>query len=172
MDLASERYRLLISQLRQERRLSQAAVAALLGVHQTYISKIESGARVVGRNALEQAIQRMDLDPDYFFDESLGEPRYRDFIAGARPAKAPGDEPRVVLDREDGASGYIEGFILARDLTAEEEKAIRSVQARGGLPQGLDAVMRFLDETLEMYRAAKAGKTTRMRPKPVKPGER
>lgn len=86
--LPAKRYAKLVNDLGTERAFQRGwmtRVGDLLGVHNSYISLLHSGQRLdVGGSVIARAIEKMSLDPAYFFDATLSEPSYRDFQVGAK----------------------------------------------------------------------------------------
>lgn len=82
----ARRYAKLVNDLGADRGFQRGwmtRAADLLGVHNSYVSLLHGGQRLdVGGSVIARAIEKMSIDPKYFFDESLDEPSYRDFQKG------------------------------------------------------------------------------------------
>lgn len=86
-ELARERYRMLLRTFEAdaagERGGWQREAADALGISQAMVSKIAQGDREPALKAISEAIRRLHIDPDYFFDTALPDPVWRDFVRGA-----------------------------------------------------------------------------------------
>ena len=92
IELAEHRYRLLVEQLRREddRYGWKTRVGGLLGIASQHIGMIERGERKAGKDAVGRALQRLRLDPDFFYAGSEGDDLdYRDFIGRRRDEEPP-----------------------------------------------------------------------------------
>lgn len=82
LDLASQRYALLVRHLAEgeERGYGyKSKIARALGVHPSYIARVEAGGQKIGEHTIERAIERLGLRRDFFTDESLINPNPGDF---------------------------------------------------------------------------------------------
>lgn len=90
LELATARYRSLVRQLAEERghrRGWKKDVAELLGVHATYLSRLDSEPELVlGADAIRRAIDRLRLREPFFFNPELGtDPAWREHVETASP---------------------------------------------------------------------------------------
>lgn len=93
VSVAAERYRLLVVQMADElqrERGYKAEIARRLGIHPFYVTRVERGGQSVSERTIDDACRRLYLRRDFFTDESLSDPSYRDWIGPDRDAK--GDE--------------------------------------------------------------------------------
>jgi predicted XRE-type DNA-binding protein len=74
-----ERYRLLVHQLLADHGDDQREVARILGIKQPSVSRLKDGKRKAGIDAVELAVRRLKLAPQFFFAPTPVEPHYRDF---------------------------------------------------------------------------------------------
>ncbi len=86
MDLADERFRLLITQICEDQRIdpkaygSTSKIARALGLHPSTIQKFLDETRGAGEEARDKAARALGLDPSFFKAASLaGRPRYTDW---------------------------------------------------------------------------------------------
>lgn len=123
-ELASERFRLLVEQIREElkaRRGWKREAARRLGCSDTMVQMVLDGDRPARMKAVSTAADRLGLDQRYFFDVGLGStPRYADWIV--RPDAAWEAFRRDYADR----------------LTEEQFSEIQRFAARGGIQARLD----------------------------------
>ena len=148
---AVERYRLLIQQLGDEEEFShgwQTRVGKRIGVDQTYVSKIHLGTRTsVGQQAIERAIERLGLDPSYFYGDAEGALNYRDYIGPTKTIDA-GMQVHIAEDEDP----LVEGWISGMGLEGQEAEAARAVRFSGG------PTVDKLERWLTGYRGARSGK--------------
>lgn len=85
--LAAERFRRMLLAMAAEpageRGGWQDQVALDIGRSQTFVSMVARGERKPGLRTIERAIEKYGLRREYFFDESLVDPDYRDFKTNA-----------------------------------------------------------------------------------------
>jgi hypothetical protein len=121
-ELASERYRLLVEQLRDEAGGGhgwQQHVADRLGVTQPHPKMIVEREKRAGRAIIARAITRLRLRPEFFFEPSLGEPDYRDFV----------DDHEVAPDPPFWRE-FLDKYEHLDDLTAAELERIKGFYGR------------------------------------------
>ena len=103
-----------IRQIRKSRHLTQADLAARIGVTQSDLSRMENGEYKVGLDTLFKILHVFELSMSHFFEE---------------PASAPADAPREVAPFEDWASlpeetrREVREFITFKRLQAERARA-------------------------------------------------
>lgn len=66
-----------IAQLRDERGLSQLALANQIGMARTYYAEVESGKRNVSMRNLTKIVRGLNVTLAEFFDSDIFEPLYR-----------------------------------------------------------------------------------------------
>jgi transcriptional regulator with XRE-family HTH domain len=111
-DLAGDRFRLLLEQLLTDK--SQREVARVLGLSQGSISFYMQRQREPEMEAIGQAIDRLHIRPSFFFDASLENPRYTDFLGTHLEEEWKDTDAWVELER----NGRIDDF--RRDGVPEE----------------------------------------------------
>lgn len=70
---SDDRLRNNIINLRESRNLSQSELAKLMGIHNSYISKIESGTRKVSTSELNKLAEIFDVSTDYLLGRKENE---------------------------------------------------------------------------------------------------
>lgn len=116
-NLAQERYRLLVQQMRDELE-TQEAVGEVLGMTQAFVSELLRGTRSVGIRTLEQTIRKLRIDRRFFDDPSLRNPRYKDFVGKV-------DESRVErAKRYPAFERVLEYYPPAQQLTEHDIAAL------------------------------------------------
>ena len=70
---SDDRLRNNIINLRESRNLSQSELAKLMGIHNSYISKIESGTRKVSTSELNKLSEIFDVSTDYLLGRKENE---------------------------------------------------------------------------------------------------
>lgn len=119
----------LIAQLREAGR-TQGEIGELLDVSQQAVKQYIDGANGPGIAAIWGAVERLKLQPGYFFDPSLGDdPPWESYVGNAPPLAA-NDSPgwkTFVLE-------YLDGFI-GRGLRAENISTLRALTFKGGPPK-------------------------------------
>lgn len=70
---SDDRLRNNIINLRESRNLSQSELANLMGIHNSYISKIESGTRKVSTSELNKLAEIFDVSTDYLLGRKENE---------------------------------------------------------------------------------------------------
>lgn len=129
-----DRYHALVVQLLAEPGATLESVGEKLGVTHATISLARSQKRGTGGKAILKAIRALEIDSNFFYDESLGEsPDYRDFVGG---------RPESRIERDDETLTAVEEFLRSEPrVTAEEAALLR------------DARLGSLDPTPAMIRA-------------------
>jgi transcriptional regulator with XRE-family HTH domain len=128
--IAIERYRALVEQLRDELGAEfgwQTRVAERLGISQPYPSLIIDGKRKAGIDAIELAIVRLNIDPDFFFDRTLQETP--DYTAYLVEPTTPPREPeywREFLERYEHLDELSSGDLDRIKSFAGREHRVRS----------------------------------------------
>jgi transcriptional regulator with XRE-family HTH domain len=121
---ASDRYVALVFQMGDEWDRAwgwKSKAARKLGVHQTYISAIANGDRTtVGSKAVESAIDRLGLDPDFFYGEFAEPPHYTAFLPDASVERP---EPYAALEE------FLKGP-EGQAATPEEIEDLRAIRWR------------------------------------------
>lgn len=87
-----------IRQIRKSRRLTQADLAARIGVTQSDLSRMENGEYKVGLDTLFRILQVFDLSMGRFFEEPLPDSAEPDEVSPADPSS---ETRRLVADYED-----------------------------------------------------------------------
>lgn len=130
-----DRYRALIQQMGEEMDHVwgwQTKVAKRLGVRQTYVSMIWTGARPGGGGAaIEAAIANLGLDPQFFYGEFAETPHYRAFLPQAAE-----EEHLERPEAYPALATYLDGP-EGRALSAGEREHLRSMRFRDGQPTEL-----------------------------------
>lgn len=84
LDLGSQRYQLLVHQLADDfghRRGYKKRIADELGIHPSYVTRVEQGGQAIGDRTIEAACSRLSLDPAFFTLRDPDEPpHYKAFI--------------------------------------------------------------------------------------------
>lgn len=122
--IAVERYRDLVRQLRDETGGEhgwQARVSERLGVSHPYPKLILEGKKRAGIDAIELAIGRLRLDPDFFFDRLLESPDYTAYVI---EPTAPTPEPPFWAE-------FLEHYPYVDQLDASDFARIRAFAFRG-----------------------------------------
>ena len=109
-----------IRQIRKSRHLTQADLAAQIGVTQSDLSRMENGEYKVGLDTLFKILQVFELPMSRFFDEPAGEVS-AEVAAPAHDEPVPGDEARERLladwaDLSDEARHEILEFVAFKKL--------------------------------------------------------
>lgn len=136
-ELIAARYQLLIQQLAEEldfHRGYKAEIARRLGIHPSYVTRVERGGQRVSGRLIDEAVRRLRLRPAYFTDDSQESPHYRDFVRTPAPVpmrlppwlRSEGD-PR---DRDEGAADVRDGLEPFHELHQYAKRALAA--ARGG----------------------------------------
>lgn len=105
--LAAQRYRRVVERMRDDWIAKtgrdhgwKAELGRQLGVSGQFLGYIENGEREAGLDAVELAISRLGIAPEYFHSTRLGaDPDHRRFLARR-------GETRVVLDELPGLAAY------------------------------------------------------------------
>ena len=103
-----------IRQIRKSRHLTQADLAARIGVTQSDLSRMENGEYKVGLDTLFRILQVFELSMRHFFEEPSAE-------AGLSGAQSP--------DERSAPSALFDDAPLARDWAALPEDSRREVRA-------------------------------------------
>ncbi|UJR81454.1 Hypothetical protein I5071_35130 [Sandaracinus amylolyticus] len=130
--LPGQRLRLLLDQLRvewDERHGDspgfQRDAAKKTGMSESQVSKLVKGERAGGDlKTLFDVIRTMKIRPDFFFDEALSEPHYRQFVKSRGPKLAPVSEAWATFLEIGGPKKY--------GLTTEQTEWLRTAPFRGG----------------------------------------
>ena len=70
--------RLVAARIRTQRKvrgLSQTALGKALGMHYQQVQKYENGKNWLGASRLQQIAKALDVPPDFFFEEKVGQGR-------------------------------------------------------------------------------------------------
>jgi transcriptional regulator with XRE-family HTH domain len=119
-----------IRQIRKSRRLTQADLAARIGVTQSDLSRMESGEYKVGLDILFRILQVFELSMSQFF----GEPAPPE----PPPASSFPDEPELLRDLEaltPEARREVREFIAFKKLQSEFRRPIPTGAAPGEPPR-------------------------------------
>jgi transcriptional regulator with XRE-family HTH domain len=103
-----------IRQIRKSRHLTQADLAARIGVTQSDLSRMENGEYKVGLDTLFRILQVFELSMSHFFEESAGETP-----AASREA-APFEDWAALPDE---TRREVREFIAFKKMQAEKAKA-------------------------------------------------
>ena len=109
-----------IRQIRKSRHLTQADLAARIGVTQSDLSRMENGEYKVGLDALFRILQVFELTMSQFF----GEPSSHEPAAPAFP-----DEPELARDWEalsQDARREVREFVAFKKLQGEFRRSLQS----------------------------------------------
>ena len=149
----ADRYALLVEQLGEElgyKRGWMTAVAKKLGVHRSYVSRIHAGDRTgIGSQAIDRAIQRLSLDPQFFYGRGAASAERRS--AGASPETTQLAEAGTIVELR---------WAILRDLARRVgpvffERALAGLPIDGGYAQFFGVLA---DEVREMPVFAYASK--------------
>lgn len=104
---SDDRLRNNIINLRESRNLSQSELAKLMGIHNSYISKIESGTRKVSTSELNKLAAIFDVSTDYL----LGRKKTKD----SREEQETKDLKKFLEDNLDNGMTFGDGKVTQED---------------------------------------------------------
>lgn len=152
--LVADRLRLLAAQLGRELGNNDTAVSQRMGIGQTVLSKIKTGARSGSLKTVLMVVREMKINPMFFFDDTAPEPDYRDYML-ATTGPAPGDgAPSISAATDPRVRASLEAFARTHDLSPETRVAAERV-AFGYVPDATDWAMWLM----QWDRAKREGRT-------------
>lgn len=136
--VAHARFYALIDSMLERPSTTQQDVADRLGVTQAQVSNWVRRKHDVGLNSVSSAIAALHIRPEYFFDATLVDPRWEDFVDRSRAA--PFDWSRFVSNSDPSgwqqfAQRYLERFVR-EGLSEPQIEQLRAMAFRGGPPPG------------------------------------
>lgn len=112
--LATDRFRAMVERMAAERGRAtgwQTDVAGELGIGATVLNHLIAERRRVGIDTVEKVVRKMRIDRDYFYEQGLENPDYRDFIIRA---------PRTVEPKRPESQGWRQFRQLGLDVKYRE----------------------------------------------------